>query len=127
VDTFLELEIPQLEACWKATLRPLIVARHVDNASRYDVLAVDQDGRIRAFLARGAAPSGLINAGCYVLPRDLFAGFEARAKFSFEQDYLPAAVRAREFGTFVTRARFIDIGVPEDYERAQSLLADLAR
>ena len=43
-----------------------------------------------------------------------------------EQDFLarrrPMSVRA-----FVTAGKFIDIGVPEDYQRAQSLLAEMAR
>jgi D-glycero-alpha-D-manno-heptose 1-phosphate guanylyltransferase len=49
--------------------------------------------------------------------------FPAGAAFSLETDYLPTAVASRRFDLFVTSGKFIDIGVPEDYERAQNELA----
>ena len=83
-----------------------------------------ENHRIVRFDGPGQAGPGIINAGCYLLGRKSLAEFGSAA-FSFETDYLlrrpPGALRA-----WITSGLFIDIGVPADYQRAQSLLARLA-
>ena len=78
--------------------------------------------QVTGFAEKGAAGPGVINTGHYVLPTDLLAGRVGPASFSFELDYLTPAVAQRPFGLFVTEGLFIDIGVPEDYARAQDVL-----
>jgi D-glycero-alpha-D-manno-heptose 1-phosphate guanylyltransferase len=58
-----------------------------------------------------------------VLPTAIASEFPQAERFSFETDYLRDAVTAREFLAMTTDAEFIDIGTPEDYARAQTLLA----
>jgi D-glycero-alpha-D-manno-heptose 1-phosphate guanylyltransferase len=63
----------------------------------------------------------------YCVRRDLLDGFAEGRAFSFERDVLmPAAMREPVLGYTATRG-FIDIGVPEDYRRAQALFAVRAR
>jgi D-glycero-alpha-D-manno-heptose 1-phosphate guanylyltransferase len=78
---------------------------------------------VKGFLEKGSAGPGLINAGCYVLPRDLLDAYPLGTPFSLEADFLAGAVARRRFEVFESRGLFIDIGVPEDYTRAQTLLA----
>ena len=61
------------------------------------------------------------------MPYNLFEGQALPEAFSIEHDFL--APRAADLGieVFVSRGTFIDIGVPEDYSRAQSELAAFAR
>ena len=40
-------------------------------------------------------------------------------KFSFEKEYLEKFISEREMAGFIQDHYFIDIGIPEDYERAQ--------
>jgi D-glycero-alpha-D-manno-heptose 1-phosphate guanylyltransferase len=50
----------------------------------------------------------------------LFADFPMPARFSFEQDLVePNIDRIRPLA-FQSNAYFIDMGIPEDYERARS-------
>lgn len=120
-DTFLDADVPQIERLWAAYGDPIIVAVHVPDVSRYGRLIVE-DGLVLGFEEKGRSGSGLINAGCYVLPADILADTQIAPPFSFESEFLRDAVARRAFRAFVSSGDFIDIGVPEDYFRAQSLL-----
>jgi D-glycero-alpha-D-manno-heptose 1-phosphate guanylyltransferase len=122
-DTYLDLEVREAETLWHERGDPIIVARAVPDASRYGALLVEA-GRVEGFLEKGSTARGLINAGCYVLPRDILDAYPLGLPFSLEADFLATAVRRRRFVVFETRGLFIDIGVPEDYRRAQTLLAE---
>ena len=68
-----------------------------------------------------------INAGCYVFPKAIDRDFPGDAAFSLEADFLQGAVTRMPIHFFVSSGDFIDIGVPDDYERAQSQLAKVCR
>lgn len=121
-DTFLDLEVESVESHWQSNHAPIIVASEVPSTARYGRLDT-ADGRVLHFLEKGVAGPGLINAGCYVLPSDILDGFALDQPFSLEDDFLVKAVGTQRFDLFVTKGHFIDIGVPEDYARAQSELA----
>lgn len=121
-DTFLDLEAAQVEAHWQTHCAPLIVAREVPDTTRYGRLET-ADGRVLGFAEKGAGGRGLINAGCYVLPVGILDGFASGQPFSLETDFFASAVSAQQFDLFVTHGHFIDIGIPEDYARAQTELA----
>ena len=126
-DTFLGVDCTRTEALWAAHGLPLIVGREVPDTARYGRMEVDADGRILRFLEKAEAGGpGLINAGCYVLPRDIVEDFPPQERFSFEVDYLREAVVRRRVLCLRTEGEFIDIGTPEDYARAQILLASEA-
>jgi D-glycero-alpha-D-manno-heptose 1-phosphate guanylyltransferase len=122
-DTYLDLEVHEVETLWQERGDPIIVARAVPNASRYGAMLVES-GRVKGFLEKGSAGRGLINAGCYVLPRDILDAYPLGRPFSLEADFLATAVGMRRFDAFESRGLFIDIGVPEDYRHAQTLLLE---
>ena len=121
-DTYLDLEVDLLERQWQAKRHPIVVGRQVPDTTRYGRLVVDGD-RITSFAEKGIAGPGLINAGCYVLATDALAQFPVNQSFSIETDYLVPEVARATVEVFVTEGVFIDIGIPEDYARAQTLLA----
>lgn len=122
-DTFLNLESALVEERWLQHGRPIIVGCEVPDTFRYGRLLED-DGIACGFTEKGTSGPGLINAGCYVLNRGQLDSFPLFEKFSFETDYLVGAVAKGEFDVFVTSGRFIDIGVPEDYHRAEEEIKD---
>lgn len=124
-DTFLDLETDSVEAHWQREQKPMIVARHVEDTARYGSLET-HDGHVTGFIEKGLTGPGLINAGCYVLPHNIFDDREANQPFSLEQDYLFDAVKNQPVAVFATQGQFIDIGIPEDYNRAQSELSRFA-
>lgn len=125
-DTYLDLEVADVEAHWQTHRVPIIVAREVPDTARFGRLNT-AGGRVTGFLEKGMAGAGLINAGCYVLPVAILNGFAHGQAFSLETDFLAKTVGAQRIDVFVTNGHFIDIGVPEDYARAQSELAGICR
>nr|VFK79551.1 MAG: D-glycero-alpha-D-manno-heptose 1-phosphate guanylyltransferase [Candidatus Kentron sp. SD] len=123
-DTFLDLETNLIEDQWLANMRPIIVGCRVPDTTRYGRLLQENDIAY-GFTEKGTSGPGLINGGCYVLRKGELDSFTLFSKFSFESDFLIDAVARGEFDVFVTKGRFIDIGVPEDYYRAEEELKDL--
>lgn len=123
-DTYLDLEATDLETHWQKRRFPVIVGRIVPNTARYGRLLA-YEGSVHEFSEKGIAGEGLINAGCYILNKGQLDEFALNEPFSLETDYLVKAVQKQRFDLFVTHGHFIDIGVPDDYARAQSELAGL--
>lgn len=122
-DTFLDLEADSIESNWSIRRNPIIVAREVPDTSRYGRLLV-QDGLVKGFAEKGVAGPGLINAGCYLLDRTQLDSFVPNKSFSIENDFLAHAVEMMPIEVFITKGHFIDIGVPDDYQRAQWELSE---
>ncbi len=93
---------------------------------RYGVVETGADGRVCSFREKQYYASGAINAGMYLLNRHLFLQRALPEKFSFEKDYLEKEAAAGNFYGLEQDAYFIDIGIPEDYERAQTELKAFA-
>jgi len=100
-------------------LKPM---RHFD---RYGTVKLAEDGRITAFIEKQPTEQGLINGGTYIIGRDQFQDNWPR-KFSIEKDFFEPEVRNKSIFGAVFDDYFIDIGIPEEYERAQNELGTLA-
>jgi D-glycero-alpha-D-manno-heptose 1-phosphate guanylyltransferase len=121
-DTYLELDYRAMLAAHRQSRASLSVAVcRVTDVSRYGALELEQD-HIRGFLEKGGTGSGYINAGVYLLASAILQQIPAGESFSFEQQLLVPRVRELCPLAFLTAGRFIDIGIPEDFERAQKLL-----
>jgi D-glycero-alpha-D-manno-heptose 1-phosphate guanylyltransferase len=87
---------------------------------RSGAVTVDDRGRVVAFDSRPSTPApGLINAGVYMLRRDVLHIIEPGRKVSLEDELFPTLVERRELFAWQVEARFIDIGTPESYDAAQ--------
>ncbi len=92
--------------------------------NRYGVVELNKDHSIKLFKEKQFYKSGLINGGLYALNIEEFLKENLPKKFSFEKDYLEKNVsrdqnqKSKLYGIIQDRY-FIDIGIPEDYERAQ--------
>ena len=123
-DTYLDLEVDELESLWQARHHPVIVVRKVPDTARFGRVEMS-DGRINAFLEKGVSGAGLINAGCYVLPKGALDDFALGQPFSLETEFFIKYLQRIRFDGFVTHGQFIDIGVPDDYVLAQTALSGL--
>ena len=122
-DTWLDYAPVALEASARAASTPMAIALvRVDDVARYGAVAV-RDGRALGFREKGEAGAGWINAGCYFLDAAALSALPARAAFSFEREVLQPRALAGEVAAFTGTTGFIDIGVPEDYARAQPMFA----
>lgn len=122
-DTWLDVDFDEMEAALAAHpgARCCIAAKRMEGFDRYGTLDVAPDGRIRAFREKAPCAEGLINGGAYLIRRDaLEAGPDA---FSLEGDWFARVVADGALVACEAQDGFIDIGVPEDYERAQEMFA----
>ena len=119
-DTLVALDYRAMyQRYFAAKARIAIAVCEMEDTSRYGKVMVDGD-IVTGFLEKQAySGRGLINAGVYLLDRDLVSEHPTGEVFSFERDYLTPMVASLRPYAFRTQGEFIDIGVPEDYERAQ--------
>ena len=99
--------------------RLTIALKQVADSGRFGRVEVSTDGVITNFLEKVRGGPGWINGGVYVLNRDLFTDFSMPVRFSFEQDLVEPNIDGIRPRAFKSDAYFIDIGIPEDYQRAQ--------
>lgn len=122
-DTFLRYDPRALEAATRALDASMGIAlAHVPDVARYGAVDV-RDGRVVAFHEKGGQGPGRINAGCYFLGPDALAALPDKAVFSFERDVLPVLAARGAIAAFDDTRDFIDIGVPDDFARAQQWFA----
>jgi D-glycero-alpha-D-manno-heptose 1-phosphate guanylyltransferase len=95
-----------------------IALARVDDVGRYGAVEVE-DGRVRGFREKGGSGPGLINAGAYFLTAEAMARLPDEPAWSFEQAVLVPWASRGDVAGFTDTKDFIDIGVPEDYARAQ--------
>ena len=93
------------------------------NFDRYGAVDLNKDYSIKNFHEKKFYEEGLINGGVYALNTEKFLKEALPEKFSFEKDYLEQFYSSRRMFGVVQDEYFIDIGIPEDYERAQKELA----
>lgn len=91
----------------------------VEDAGRYGTVHV-QNQRVQAFLEKGHSGPGLINAGVYHLHKKVLEKWTLPPRFSFEQDFLGPRLGDMHVAAYPCVSDFIDIGIPEDYHRAQT-------
>jgi NDP-sugar pyrophosphorylase family protein len=98
----------------------------VNNTARYGRVDVDEAGRIRAFAEKsGESAPGWINSGVYVFEPEIFADIPAGCVVSLERQVLPSLINRRRLCSFSTQGRFIDIGIPEEFARAQTEMKEI--
>lgn len=86
---------------------------------RYGVVNTDSKGVITSFEEKRYRETGLINAGTYIINVRSYLSKHLPVKHSFEKDYLERYTAEGHFYGCANDGYFIDIGIPEDYERAQ--------
>ncbi len=100
-----------------------ISLRLIENLQRYglvDLVDIGTSFRIINFREKEKTVNeGLINAGVYLLNKTSFLNFDTPEVFSFEKDFLEKHYKDFTFCGFHFDEYFINIGAPEDYERAK--------
>ena len=98
----------------------------VPDGSRYGQVEADpDDGAVRSFVEKAErSGSGWINAGMYCLSPAVLDLIPQGRACSIERDVFPRLIGDGLFARRFTDATFLDIGTPEDFDRAQELFGD---
>jgi len=120
-DTYFEVDLPAMAAFHRksgAQWTFALVRR--DGAKGGLGVRLTQDGRVSAL------EGDLLNGGVCLVNPALIAGWQrhSRRPLSIDGDLLPAALAAgKPIYGFECAGRFVDIGTPENYQRAAQLIA----
>lgn len=118
-DSYFNFPFDALEDTYKLKEADLAIAlKQMDNAERYGTALLDKDHRVVRFEEKKQHSSGLINGGIYYANTSLLSRLPQTAVFSFENDYLKLAVEKDLVVGVPDDSYFIDIGIPQDYEKA---------
>lgn len=101
-----------------------VAATLVENQSRYGSMLLGPQDVIARFFEKSEGGSGYVNGGIYMLSHEVLGLIPPGQKLSMEQDVFPSLV-GRGLYAFKTRGVFIDIGLPRELERAQTILKNL--
>jgi D-glycero-alpha-D-manno-heptose 1-phosphate guanylyltransferase len=96
----------------------------VAEGSRFGSVSVNDLGRIMDFNEKTVKGLSIINAGVYCI-RNSVLDYVNSEKFSFENDFLIPFHRELLIYGMSTDTYFIDMGIPQDFERAQIELKGL--
>ncbi|MBS1621481.1 MAG: HAD-IIIA family hydrolase [Bacteroidetes bacterium] len=99
-----------------------IALKPMNNFDRYGVVEINNKDVVINFKEKQHYSSGLINGGVYLLNVPAFMKIDFPVKFSFEKDFLEKNFNSGNIRGFIQDNYFIDIGIPEDYRRAQTEL-----
>ena len=96
-----------------------IAVKEMVDFDRYGEEELDSTQKVVAFYEKAPCDRGWINGGIYDLKADCLRDYPT--KFSLEQECFPKLLQAGKIAAFPSAGFFIDIGIPEDYDRAQTL------
>ena len=112
-DTWLGTGIGQM----MSARSPAILALEANNVGRYGELRFDQNLLVTDFMEKGAnRGAGWINGGLCRIHSNCFSKWDQHP-FSLESIILPKLVEQKLLIAVPIHSSFIDIGIPEDYER----------
>jgi NDP-sugar pyrophosphorylase family protein len=99
-----------------------IAVTNTDICDDYGAINIDDSQRIIEFNEKVKGyKNRLINAGFYLLQREVFSLMQEKNNFSIERDFFSNIIE-RNLYAFETQESLIDIGTPERYEKAKHLL-----
>jgi D-glycero-alpha-D-manno-heptose 1-phosphate guanylyltransferase len=98
-----------------------VALKPMKNFSRYGSVEVFNNNILR-FNEKKFCSDGLINGGIYLVNKDFIESRQLPEVFSLEHDILEKEAGSHKLKCMTFDDTFIDIGIPEDYRRAESIL-----
>jgi len=122
-DTYFEVSLAGLLCAHKEKDADVTISiKPMHDFDRYGTVTLDETGRVAGFKEKQFERHGLVNAGVYVLKTHMARVLDwycPEECFSFEKDFLEVNVKALNVAPYLGEGYFIDIGIPEDYQRAK--------
>jgi D-glycero-alpha-D-manno-heptose 1-phosphate guanylyltransferase len=117
-DTFFEVDFDRMEdKFFKSGAGLMVALKPMVNFDRYGTVVTGGE-RIISFYEKRFCDKGLINGGIYLVIKNWLNERAAGKVFSMEKDILEKLVQKENIISYISDGYFIDIGVPQDYEKA---------
>lgn len=123
-DTLFSIDLHDFYSFYEQKKTNLAIAlRQVEDVVRYGSVQVDEEGKIIRFTEKNEQiGKGYINGGIYYMSKQLMQIMPEKENFSFEKEVMEKYCLEENFYAKPYNSYFIDIGIPEDYQRAQEEL-----
>ena len=120
-DTFFDVPLFDFLKSHKESSAVLSIAlKPMKQFERYGNVIMNDNSIIADFQEKQYCEKGLINGGIYLLRKNCELMDGLPEKFSFETDVLQKKVTNKIIHGFVYDQYFIDIGIPDDYQKANT-------
>jgi len=98
----------------------VLLVKMVLGTSRFGTIQMNEQNEIIRFMEKGETTDrGLINAGIYMMSASALKKIPRKIPCSLEYDFFPTMIGKGIYG-YETLGRFIDIGIPESYAKAEA-------
>ncbi|MBI9039592.1 MAG: nucleotidyltransferase family protein [Bacteroidales bacterium] len=120
-DTMFEVNLLKFFAFHKNRDSKVSLAlRFLEDVSRFGTVETDSDNRITGFHEKNFVnSSGYINGGIYIIDKCFYENLNLGTKFSIECDCFEKIYKTEKLYGFQCDEYFLDIGVPDDFNKAQ--------
>lgn len=119
-DTFFQVDLFKLQKIHESLNADVTLSlKEMTNFDRYGTVEIESN-LVKKFEEKKFCKSGYINCGTYMIKKDIFDKVETTDTFSFEE-FLEKNLNSMRVCYFISNdSYFIDIGIPADYEKAQT-------
>jgi D-glycero-alpha-D-manno-heptose 1-phosphate guanylyltransferase len=120
-DSFFNIDLNRF---LQKTKSPVTIAlKKMNNIDRYGAVETSNGTVVKFREKTGKAEPGLINSGVYYLTPAILS-YCTQEVFSLEKDLFPQLIAKDLVSGVESEGEFIDIGLPESFQEAQTLLPD---
>lgn len=125
-DTFFDVNLTKLAETGQANPQAITLAlKEMKDFDRYGTVERSGDGIIEKFNEKQPCEKGLINGGIYHIDLRKISLEQFPEKGSFEKEVLETNVVKKNLRGYISDGYFIDIGIPDDYRKANVDFAKL--
>ena len=129
-DTFFNLNLKEFVAAFHTNKADCSIAlTPMENFDRYGSVTIDEQNIIKQFNEKKYCESGFINTGTIIFKKSVYLEKTKHLpnNFSFEKDFLEPSMQSIKVTGFIANEYFVDIGIPEDYYKANEELENIIR
>ncbi len=120
-DTYFDINLDILKHAMSGDSEIVLALKKMTDFNRYGCVVMNNDNIVTSFSEKEYRKFGYINGGIYLVRSDIFTKSGLLNKFSFEE-FMVKNIRDLVINGVVFEYYFIDIGIPEDFNRAQNEL-----
>lgn len=126
-DTYFDVSLQSMFSFHEKSLSNCTISlKKMTNFDRYGTVELNEENTILTFKEKAYQSEGLINGGYVIISKSIFLAFTQQLPeiFSFEKDFLETNIQKLAIKGFVSEGYFIDIGIPEDFQKAQIVFSN---
>lgn len=129
-DTWFDVSLEELDHFAQQHQSELAFAlKETADFERYGSVICSADNRVLSFTEKGTNTDATIriNGGIYLMKKSLLSRYPMPEKFSIEQEFFQDKISGIAAYGKAFPGIFIDIGIPEDFHTAQTLLSSILK